>query len=226
VRFWYIDELGILLNCMKCILNKGLSILILSTATSFASPSLAQEVTCSDTIHARAVTKGYYVNICGSRSTPTRYVGSSKNGQSIVLPLKSYGNGIYTAKSGTIQYTLTSSYLKVTKNGKILIKEKIISQNSNNIISQASEVRTVIVYGRDGCSRTQHAIQQLAQQGVKYQYKNTDNQADANEMYQRIRNANITIGNSVNLPVIYVNTPKTTVINPNITEIINLYRTN
>jgi glutaredoxin len=218
--------LGILLNCMKSILNKGLSILILSTATSFAPPSLSQEVTCSDTIHARAVTKGYYVNICGSRSTPTRYIGSSKNGQSIVIPLKSYGNGIYTAKSGAIQYTLTSSYLKVTKNGKVILKEKIISRSENNVASQPNEVKTVTVYGRDACSRTRHAIQQLAQQGVKYQYKNIDDRANTDEMYQRIRSANIITGNNISLPVVYINTSKTTVINPNINEVINSYRTN
>jgi hypothetical protein len=77
------------------------------------------EVTCGQglTTYARAETKGYYVNICGA----------GKAGQAIVLPLKSYSDGKYTAVSGNIRYTLTSSYLTVTQSGRTILKQKVIS---------------------------------------------------------------------------------------------------
>ena len=209
---------------MKPPLNIALSTLTLLTVGSFALPSLAQEVTCNDTTHARAVTKRFYVNICGSRSTPDRYVGSSKNGQSIILPLKSYGNGTYTANNGKIRYTLTPNYLKVTENGRVIVKEKIVSQGLSKVSSQSRQPRTIIVYGRNGCSRTRYALEELSRQGVRYEYKNIDNQADLNEFYQRVSRANMGSG-SIGLPLVYINTnPQITVSNPNISEVISIYR--
>jgi hypothetical protein len=85
------------------------------------------EVICLDKTYARAETKNFYVNICGNSSRPTRYMGSGKGGQVLILPLKSYGSGQYVAVSGTIRYVLTSSYLKVTQNGRTIVNQKVIS---------------------------------------------------------------------------------------------------
>lgn len=87
----------------------------------------SSEVVCGSRTYVRAETKGFYVNICGNSSGPTRYVGSGKGGQVLVIPLKSYGSGKYVAVSGTIRYTLTSSYLKVTQNGRTIVNQKVIS---------------------------------------------------------------------------------------------------
>jgi hypothetical protein len=88
-----------------------------------------REVVCGNgsTTYARAETKDYYVNICGDSNGPNLYVGAGKTGQAIVLPLKSHGSGKYIAVSGTIRYTLTSSYLTVTNRGKTILKQKVIS---------------------------------------------------------------------------------------------------
>lgn len=87
----------------------------------------SNEVVCNDTTHVRAETKGYYVNICGTPSQPNRYVGSSKTGQAIILPLKTYSPGKYIAVSGNITYILTPDYLTVTKSGRTILKQRIIS---------------------------------------------------------------------------------------------------
>jgi hypothetical protein len=89
----------------------------------------SREVICGNgsTTYARAETKKYYVNICGNSSEPNLYLGAGKSGQAIVLPLKSHSNGKYVATSGTIRYTLTSSYLTVTQNGRTILKERVIS---------------------------------------------------------------------------------------------------
>jgi hypothetical protein len=86
-----------------------------------------REVVCGNTTYARAETKSFHVNICGNSSRPTQYVGSGKGGQALILPLKSYGSGTYVAVSGTIRYVLTSSYLKVTQNGRTIVNQKVIS---------------------------------------------------------------------------------------------------
>lgn len=89
----------------------------------------SREVVCGNgsTTFARAETKRYYANICGDSGVPKVYVGSSKTGQTIVLPLKTYSNGQYVATSGDIKYTLNSSYLTVTRNGRVILKERVVS---------------------------------------------------------------------------------------------------
>jgi hypothetical protein len=89
----------------------------------------SNEVTCGQglTTYAKAETKGYYVNICGDSNGPNRYLGAGKSGQAIVLPLQSYSSGKYTAVSGNIRYTLTSSYLTVTQGRRTILKQQVIS---------------------------------------------------------------------------------------------------
>jgi hypothetical protein len=89
----------------------------------------SNEVICGNgsTTYAKAETKGYYVNICGDSNGPNRYLGAGKSGQTIILPLQSYSSGKYTAVSGNIRYTLTSSYLTVTQRGRTILKQQVIS---------------------------------------------------------------------------------------------------
>jgi hypothetical protein len=91
--------------------------------------SQSNEVICGNgsTTYAKAETKGYYVNICGDSNGPNRYLGAGKSGQAIVLPLQSYSSGKYTAVSGNIRYTLTSSYLTVTQGRRTILKQQVIS---------------------------------------------------------------------------------------------------
>lgn len=88
-----------------------------------------REVICGSgsTTYVKAETKRYHVNICGDSNSPKLYVGSSKTGQAIVLPLKSYSSGQYVATSGNIKYTLNSRYLTVTQNGRIIRREAVLS---------------------------------------------------------------------------------------------------
>jgi hypothetical protein len=101
--------------------------------TSFSDFRLAlnqnREVICGSgsTTYVRAETTRYHINICGDSNSPKLYVGSSKTGQAIVLPLKSYSSGQYIATSGDIKYTLNSRYLTVTQSGRIIRREAILS---------------------------------------------------------------------------------------------------
>jgi hypothetical protein len=90
--------------------------------------SQSTEVICGkgSTTYARAETKGYYVNICGDSGGPNRYLGASKSGQVIVLPLQSYSDDKYTAASGNIRYIVTPNYLTVTQRGRTILKQKVI----------------------------------------------------------------------------------------------------
>lgn len=109
------------------------SIALLSVLTLFTLNtsvfSQTNEVICGNgsTTYAKAETKGYYVNICGDSNGPNRYLGAGKSGQTIILPLQSYSSGKYTAVSGNIRYTLTSSYLTVTQRGRTILKQQVIS---------------------------------------------------------------------------------------------------
>jgi hypothetical protein len=104
------------------------SIIILGSIASVLLPQLAfsqsREVTCGNTTYARIRTQNFYVNICGN-ARPTQYVGTSKGGQAIVLPLSSSARGKFVAVNGNVRYTLTPSFLTVTQGGKTIVKERV-----------------------------------------------------------------------------------------------------
>jgi hypothetical protein len=95
--------------------------------TAKVSLSQSNEVVCGGTTYVRAETKGFYVNICGNSSGGKQWVGSGKGGQALVIPLKSSSGGKYVAVSGTVRYTLTSSALVVTQNGRTIVNQEVIS---------------------------------------------------------------------------------------------------
>jgi hypothetical protein len=105
------------------------SIVIFSSIAALLSPQLAfaqsREVTCGNTTYARVRTRNFYINICGNPSYPTQYVGTSKGGQAIVLPLSSRANGRFVATNGNVRYVLTPSSLTVTQGGRTIVKEKV-----------------------------------------------------------------------------------------------------
>jgi hypothetical protein len=107
------------------------SIVISSAIASSLLPQLAfaqsREVVCLGTTYARVKTRNFYVNICGNSSRPTQYVGTSNGGQAIVLPLSSNSRERYVAVNGNIRYVLTPSSLIVTKSGRTIVNERVVS---------------------------------------------------------------------------------------------------
>jgi hypothetical protein len=104
-----------------------IAVLNLSTLTLLPDFAFAQsrEVICGDTTYARVRTRNFYVNICGNSSHPTQYVGTSKSGQAIVLPLSSYRNGRFVAANGNTRYILTRESLTVTQGGRRIMNERV-----------------------------------------------------------------------------------------------------
>ena len=71
-----------------------------------------------------AETKNYLVYICGG-DNPNTYVGMAKNGgNSISLPLQTYTRDRFVAVNGDTRYTLTRTELIVTKNGRVIARER------------------------------------------------------------------------------------------------------
>ncbi|MBE9228125.1 hypothetical protein IQ264_22135 [Phormidium sp. LEGE 05292] len=71
-----------------------------------------------------AETKNYLVYICGG-DNPNTYVGMAKNGgNSISLPLQTYSRDRFVAVNGDTRYTLTRAELIVTKNGRVIARER------------------------------------------------------------------------------------------------------
>lgn len=71
-----------------------------------------------------AETKSYLVYICGG-DNPNTYVGMAKNGgNSISLPLQTYTRNRFVAVNGDTRYTLTRTELIVTKNGRVIARER------------------------------------------------------------------------------------------------------
>jgi hypothetical protein len=99
-----------------------------SIPTGAIALNQSNEVVCGGGItYVRAETKGFYVNICGNSSGGKQWVGSGKGGQALIIPLRSSSGGKYVAVSGTIRYTLTSSSLVVTKSGRTIVNQRVIS---------------------------------------------------------------------------------------------------
>ncbi|TBR60962.1 hypothetical protein B4U84_09070 [Westiellopsis prolifica IICB1] len=95
--------------------------------------SLAQGCPTGNTSFVEAATKNYIVYICG-RETPDIYVAITKNGNNIItLPLQPHYNSSvktddseYIAIKGKIHYLLNRKILKVSRDGRNLVKEKVL----------------------------------------------------------------------------------------------------
>jgi hypothetical protein len=122
-----------LLTSAIVIATGGLSIASENTNKQSALPTgsvalnQSSEVVCGGTTYVSAETKGFYVNICSDSNGGKRWVGSGKGGQALIIPLRSSSGGKYVAVSGTIRYTLTSRSLVVTKNGRTIVNQRVIS---------------------------------------------------------------------------------------------------
>ncbi|MEM7725206.1 MAG: hypothetical protein AAF208_02400, partial [Cyanobacteria bacterium P01_A01_bin.45] len=85
-----------------------------------------------DKVFAQAETRSFIVYICGEDS-PSRYVAIARNNSKrIELSLKSNLSGVksdvhrYLATRGNIRYVLTKKTLRISRNGKTILKEKVL----------------------------------------------------------------------------------------------------
>ncbi|MCV3216003.1 hypothetical protein OGM63_21245 [Plectonema radiosum NIES-515] len=97
--------------------------------------ALAKGCPQGENIFGEAETKSFIVYICGS-NLPTNYIAITRSGnRRIAVPLSSYNSkGVpetsqYIAVSGDIRYFLTRKVLKISDNGKTIIKEKVLHWN-------------------------------------------------------------------------------------------------
>lgn len=90
---------------------------------------IAQEYSCppnsGGSQFVAAETRNFYVYICGG-DLPNTYIGISKNQRTggIILPLRSYNNDRFVAVNGDVRYTLTRNELIVTRNGRVIARER------------------------------------------------------------------------------------------------------
>jgi hypothetical protein len=72
-----------------------------------------------------AETRSFYVYICGG-DNPNTYVGVAKNANTggIILPLRSYTNDRFVAVNRNVTYTLTRNELIVSRNGRVIQRER------------------------------------------------------------------------------------------------------
>ncbi|MFB2772190.1 hypothetical protein ACE1AT_23320 [Pelatocladus sp. BLCC-F211] len=95
--------------------------------------SLARGCPTGHTSFVEAATKNYIVYICG-KQTPDTYVAITKNGNNIItLPLQLNYNSSqktedseYIAVKGKTHYLLNRKILKVSRDGRNLVKEKVL----------------------------------------------------------------------------------------------------
>lgn len=79
---------------------------------------------------AQAKTKSFFIYICG-QGNPTSYVSvTRKSNQRINLPLTLGKNGLkanrYLAINGNIRFILTNKVLRVSRDGRNVVKEKVL----------------------------------------------------------------------------------------------------
>lgn len=108
----------------------GLSMIASPVVSSTEQPTvIAQGCVCppgsGGSQFVTAETASFYVYICGG-DLPNTYVGVSKDltKGGIILPLQSYNNDTFVAVSGEYRYTLSRNELIVTRNGKVIVREK------------------------------------------------------------------------------------------------------
>ncbi len=93
--------------------------------------SLAKGCPEGNNTFAKAETKSFFVYICGS-SNPSSYISVARKSNIIInLPLKkSNQNGLkanqYVAINGDIRFHLTDKVLRVSRNGRNIVKEKVL----------------------------------------------------------------------------------------------------
>ncbi|MCX7593827.1 MAG: hypothetical protein N2235_08710 [Fischerella sp.] len=95
---------------------------------------LARGCPDGNTTFVEAETKNFIVYICG-RQVPDSYVAVARNGNNrIALPLQKYSHrnvedSHYVAVNGDIRYLLTRKLLKVSRDGRNIVKEKVLHWN-------------------------------------------------------------------------------------------------
>ncbi|HEY9701968.1 MAG TPA: hypothetical protein V6C58_05960 [Allocoleopsis sp.] len=73
-------------------------------------------------------TANYRILICFDSQRRAYYVGEAKNGSGGIGPIKgNYRGGIYEFRNGKYTYVVTDKFLTVKKNGKVILKEKLLN---------------------------------------------------------------------------------------------------
>ena len=96
--------------------------------------SLAKGCPEDNNTFAQAETKSFFIYICG-KSNPSSYVSvTRKSNRSINLPLQKWNqSGVkasrYIATNGNIRFVLTDKVLRVSRNGRNVVKEKVMQWN-------------------------------------------------------------------------------------------------
>ncbi|MFQ4144753.1 hypothetical protein [Chlorogloeopsis sp. ULAP02] len=119
-------------------LSKGGSVTFkekVNSAIDADGKPLARGCPNGNTTFVEAKTKNFIVYICG-RELPNSYVAVTRQGNdTITIPLQSYKfhigieNSQFIAVNGDIRYLLTRNALKVSRDGKTIIKEKVLYWN-------------------------------------------------------------------------------------------------
>lgn len=101
------------------------------TAVQANGKSLAKGCPEGSNTFAQAETKSFFIYICGSEN-PSSYVSvTRKSNRLINLPLHKWNqNGVkanrYVATNGNIRFVLTDKILKVSRNGRNIVKEQVL----------------------------------------------------------------------------------------------------
>jgi hypothetical protein len=105
------------------------------SATTADGKSINQVCPEGENLLNEAVTRSFIVYICGNNS-PLNYIAIARsNNNRTIIPLnnaKSQGEvskDKYIAVQGSTSYTLTRDVLRVSQNGQIVIKEKVLRWN-------------------------------------------------------------------------------------------------
>jgi glutaredoxin len=97
------------------------------------------------------------------------------------------------------------------------------NSNDQQIAMLAKKSKSIVLYGRPDCSRTRNLAQQLSEKRISYVFKNIDSAAESAEMFALMGRANLSIKDSIPLPVVVIN-KKWLMVNPSIEDLLDTYK--
>jgi hypothetical protein len=128
-------EVGYLISPYELIVMKqGHTVLRERVYRAIAADGKPISQACPDgeTLLNEALTRSFIVYICGNNS-PLNYIAIARgSNRRIIVPLsnsKSQAENKYVAVQGDTSYVLTRNVLRVSQNGQIVVKEKVLRWN-------------------------------------------------------------------------------------------------
>jgi glutaredoxin len=83
----------------------------------------------------------------------------------------------------------------------------------------------ITVYGRQTCPRTTNLMKELSQRGIPYKFKDADTTSGNQEMWSRIRSANLNLPNSFMFPVVHIsNRRQSVMLTSNASQVIEEFK--